>query len=78
MDRYNAECIVNNYLAVLAGIFGEISRLTGDIENWKIEFEDAKNRLNEAKTTRLLFLDGVYRADNARSLLMRDIMLYKA
>ena len=78
MARYNAECIVNNYLTVLAGIFGEISRLTGDIENWNIEFEDAKNRLNEAKAERLLFLDGVFRADSARSLLMREIMLFKA
>jgi len=76
--RYNAECIVNNYLTVLVGIFGEISRLTSDIENWNIEFEDAKDRLNKAKAERLMFLDGVFRANSARSLLMREIMLYKA
>ena len=78
MNRYNAECIVNNYLTVLAGIFGEISRLTVDIEKWNIEFEDAGKRLNESKVERLLFLDGTYRADSTRSLLMREIMLYKA
>lgn len=78
MNRYNAECIVNNYLTVLAGIFGEVSRLTVDIEKWNIEFEDAGKRLNESKAERLLFLDGAYRADSTQSLLMREIMLYKA
>ena len=77
-ETYSAECMVNNYLTVLSGIFGEINRLTGDIERWNIEFEDAKDRLNESKAERLLFLDGVYRADSARSLLMRELMLYKA
>ena len=85
MDRYNAECIINNYLTVVAGIFEEISRLTADIENWNIEFEDVGKRIdslnefnNEFKAERLLFLDGVYRADSELSLLMREIMLYKA
>jgi hypothetical protein len=78
IDKYNAECIVNNYMMVLAGIFGEIHRLTADIDSWNIEFEDAKNRLTPSKADKLLFLDGAYRAGNARVLLMREIMLYKA
>ncbi|MDR2711820.1 MAG: hypothetical protein LBB91_01750 [Clostridiales bacterium] len=78
MIRYNAECIVNNYLTVLSGIFGEISRLTAGIEKWNIDFEDAGKHLNESKAEQLLFLEGTYRADSARSLLMREIMLYKA
>jgi hypothetical protein len=78
LDSYNAACIVNNYIMVLAGIFGEIHRLTADIENWNIEFEDASNRLTPSKADKLLFFDGTYRAGNARVLLMREIMLYKA
>ena len=75
---YNAECILNNYLTMLAGIFGEISRLTGDIEHWNIEFDDAANRLDGIKIERLLCFGGVYLASNARNLLMREIMLYKS
>jgi hypothetical protein len=78
LDSYNAECIVNNYIMVLAGIFGEIHRLTADIESFNIEFDDAANRLTPSKADKLLFLDGAYRAGNARVLLMREIMLYKA
>jgi hypothetical protein len=78
LDSYNAECIVNNYIMVLAGIFGEIHRLTADIESFNIEFDDATNRLTPSKADKLLFFDGAYRAGNARVLLMREIMLYKA
>ncbi|MDR1705466.1 MAG: hypothetical protein LBS19_12375 [Clostridiales bacterium] len=78
LDSYNAECIVNNYIMVLAGIFGEIYRLTADIESWNIEFEDARSRLDNSKADKLLFFDGAYRAGNARVSLMREIMLYKA
>ncbi len=77
LDRYNAECIVNNFMMVLAGIFGEVHRLTSDIESWNIEFEDAGNRLTPSKADKLLYFDGAYRAGNARVLLMREIMLYK-
>jgi hypothetical protein len=63
---------------VLAGIFGEIHRLTADIESFNIEFDDAANRLIPSKADKLLFFDGPYRAGNARVLLMREIMLYKA
>ncbi|MDR0273083.1 MAG: hypothetical protein LBI27_07185 [Clostridiales bacterium] len=76
--RYNAECIINNYLMALAGVFGEIYRLTADIENWNVEFEDAGNRLTPSKADKLLSFDGAYRAGNARVLLMREIMLYKS
>ncbi|MDR0974593.1 MAG: hypothetical protein LBL80_02745 [Ruminococcus sp.] len=78
LDSYNASCIVNNYIMVLAGIFGEIHRLTADIESFNIEFDDAANRLTPSKADKLLFFDGAYRAGNARVLLMREIMLYKA
>jgi hypothetical protein len=78
LNRYNAECTVNNYITVIAGIFGEIHRLTADIENWNIEFEDANKRLTFSKADKLLFFDGPYRAGNARSLLMKEIMLYKS
>jgi hypothetical protein len=78
LDSYNAACIVNNYIMVLAGIFGEIHRLTADIESFNIEFDDAANRLTPSKADKLLFFDGAYRAGNARVLLMREIMLYKA
>jgi hypothetical protein len=78
INRYNAECVVNNYIMVIAGIFGEIYRLTSDIEHWNVEFEDAKNRLTPSKADKLLFFDGAYRASNARNLLMKEIMLYKS
>jgi len=76
--KYNAECISNNYCIAIVNIFGEISRLTSDINNWNIEFEDAKNRLTPSKADKLLVFDGAYRASNTRSLLMREIMLYKS
>ncbi len=77
IDRYNAECIVNNFMMVLAGVFGEVHRLTADIERWNIEFDDAAKRLTDSKAEKLLYFDGAYRAGNARVLLMREIMLYK-
>ncbi len=77
IDRYNAECVVNNFMMVLAGVFGEIHRLTADQGCWNIEFEDAGNRLTDSKAEKLLYFDGAYRAGNARVLLMREIMLYK-
>ena len=76
--RYNAECVINNFMMVIAGIFGEIYRITEEIEHWNIEFEDAKERLSDPKCDRLLGFDGPYRASNARHLLLRELMLYKA
>ena len=78
MARNNAECVVNNYMMILAGIFGEIHRITADIDQWNIEFEDAKNRLSGQKCSRLLGFDGAYRQGSARHLLMKELMLYKA
>ncbi|MCL1903429.1 MAG: hypothetical protein FWF94_03315 [Oscillospiraceae bacterium] len=77
---YNAECIVNNYIMVIASIFGEIYRMTANIENWNIEFEDAKNRLVKSKTksNNLLYFDGIHRAGVARHLLIKELMLYKS
>jgi len=62
---------------LLADIFGEIARLTGDILNWNIEFEDAKDRLSGPKCDRLLGFSGAYRQGNERQLLVRELMLYK-
>lgn len=76
--RYNAECVVNNYMAILARVFGAIHRQTAEIERWNIEFEDAKNRMTWPKANRLLGFNGPYRAENALCLLMRELMLYKA
>jgi len=80
IDTFNAECVVNNYMMVLSGIFGDIRRIISNIIDWNIEFEDARNRLNADKTKaeRLLFLSGPYRESSVRHLLMQQIMLYKA
>ena len=78
LNRFNAESVVNNYLIFLTSIFGEIYRLTADIDQWNIEFEDAKNRLSRQKSERILGFEGAYRAGNTRNLLLRQLMLYKA
>lgn len=78
LTPYNAECAINCYIMVLAGIFGEIHRFTEDIERWNIEFDDAGNRLTKSKANRLIYIDGVYQAGKARVQLMRELMLYKS
>lgn len=78
LDHYNAECIVSNWLVVLAGITGAICRLTSGIGLWNIEFCDANDRLNDSKLDKLLLLDGPHRAATTRDLLIREIMFYKS
>jgi hypothetical protein len=75
--EYNASAIVSNFLLLQAGIFAEVSRLTGDIEQWNVEFGDANERLTESKKDKLLNFDGGYRSANARVNLMKEIMLYR-
>jgi hypothetical protein len=78
LTHFNAACIIDNYMMVLSGIFGEIHRLTADIEHWNIEFEDAGNRLTDSKADKLIYMDGAYQAGCVRNRLMRELMLYKS
>jgi hypothetical protein len=78
LDKHDAECIIKNYITVLAGIFGAISRLTADIHNFNIEFCDASDRLSNSKADKHLFFDGPNRRSSALSQLMRELFLYKS
>ena len=77
IDKYNAECIINNFIMAVAQIIKEISILTADIGVWNIEFKEAAERLTGSKADNLLSLEGIYRSGSARMLLMRELMLYK-
>ena len=75
--RYNAETITYNYMVLMSDIFCDIARMTEGMGHWHIEFKDALNRLTDSKADKLLYMDGPHRAGHTRSLLMRELMLYR-
>ena len=77
LDRYMAETIIDNYMVFMSDIFCDIARMTEGMGHWHIEFEDALNRLTDSKADKLLYMDGPHRAGHTRSLLMKELMLYK-
>ena len=78
LSRYNAEAITHNYIVFMSDIFCDIAKLTEGMGHWHIEFEDALSRLTDQKADKLLYIDGPHRAGHMRSLLMKELMLYRS
>jgi hypothetical protein len=76
-DCYKVETIIFNYMVFMSNIFCDIAQLTEGMGHRYIEFEDALNRLTDSKADRLLYMDEPHKAGHTRSLLMKELMLYR-
>ena len=76
ISKYNAQFLIESYAVVIAGLLSCIVEALPESGNYNVEFKNVAERLTPKKCSKLLYLDGPYRASETRTSVIEALMYY--